>query len=172
MALIHTLFLLFRTDLALKLLFLPILEDLDKFRDSLPEFPLLALILQTLNTDPEKRTYFDIWKSMLNLIGNFEESWLTEKISAEILENLGVDLEPINLAQKSEEGTIYYMLQAFKKNTLQEIGSPQVNENKAWEMSQAGSHFGNISLEMLNKTSNLLSRGLCSRMVNSIFKNW
>ena len=44
---ITTLFLLFRTDLALTFLFLPISEGLDRFRDSLSKFPLL----------PNKPTY-------------------------------------------------------------------------------------------------------------------
>ena len=101
-----------------------------------------------------------------------DKSWLTGKISAEVLENCGIDLEPLYLAEQREMGTMYYMAQSFFKDTLQDIGSTQVNENQAWKMSQAVSHFRNITLETLNKTSNLLSRGLCTRICNSNFEQF
>ena len=157
---ITTLFLLFRTDLGLKLLFLPVSEGLDRLRDSLPEFPLLELIFRTLNSDPEKRVNFDIWQEMLSLIENFEESWLTGKISSEILENCGVDLEPLNSAEERETVMVYYMAYAFDEDILQDIGLSLVNEKEAWKMSKAVSHFRNLSLKTLNKSSNLLSKGL------------
>ena len=155
---ITTLFLLFRTDFAFKLLFLPVSQGVEKFRKTLHKFSLLNLIFDTLNLDSGKRIDFDQWKEMLE---SSEESWFTTKISSEILEDHGVDLEPFTFAEEREMGMVYYMAQYFHLGSLKERGSSLVNESEAWKMSEAVSHFQNLSLEALNRTSNLLSRGFC-----------
>ena len=39
-----------------------------------------------------------------------------------------------------------------------EIESGRVNENEAWKMSAAVSHFENLTLEKLNNTANKISK--------------
>ena len=164
---ITSLFLLFRSDFALKLLFLPVSQEVGKFRETLPKFPLLKLIFDTLSPNPEKRPHFDEWKALVGESKNFEEVLLTTKISPETLENCGVDLGPFHSAEVRESGTVFYMTQYFYMGSLKERGSSLVNEIEAWKMSEAASHFRNLSLDDLNKTSNLLSRGMFSRIVGS-----
>ena len=147
---ITSLFLIFRTDLAIKLLFLPLSTNVGEFRKSLSNFPLLDLIFNTLKTDCEKRPGFEIWKKFLG-----ETEICAEKISPKILEKLGVELGPLKSAEEREMGAIFEILHYFNFS----VESRRVNENFAWPMSAALSHLQNLSMGTLNKASNMLSKG-------------
>ena len=143
---ITTLFLLFPTEIAIKLLFLPISEGLEKFRSSLPKLPLLRVIFDTLVTDPHERPGFGKWRNTLQQIKKFDDNWLTGKITREVLENIGIDLHPMRLAEEREMGAIVEILQYFDFD----VGSERVNANEVWPMSAAVSHSQKLTLQTLN----------------------
>ena len=151
---ITVLFLLFPTEVAIKLLFLPISEGIEKFRRSLEKLPLLGAIFETLATDPQRRLGFEEWRKTIGEIKDYEPKLFTGKITRSFLENLGIDLHPMELAEEREVGAIMEILGYFEFD----IGSRRVNENEAWKMSTAMSHFEKLTLETLNKTANNLSK--------------
>ena len=105
------LFLLLPVDLALKLLFLPIEENWDVFNENLSRFPLLFWIYINSSSDPEARPDFASLNELIEEIRKFEENWLKNKITSEILtENdfiiernlFGVDVQVFTGCQKRE----------------------------------------------------------------------
>ena len=83
---------------------------------------------------------------------------MSGKITLEVLENIGIDLLPMGLAEEREMGLIMEILEYFEFD----VESMRVNENEAWPMSAARSHnskyFEKLTLEALNKTANNLSK--------------
>ena len=161
---ITALFLMFRIDLAIKMLFLPIANDVLIFRESLSEFPLLELIFNTLKSDYGNRPNFKKWSKVLG-----ETKFFEDKITFEDLENFGVDIGPLKKAEQSEMGATIEIMEYFGSD----VRSRRVNENEAWVESAALSHFKNLSLasalETLNKTSNMLSMGKSYRMCDFMY---
>ena len=151
---VTSLFLLFPAEIVIKLLFLPISEEVEMFRRSLPKLPLLGVIFDTLATDSDERPGFEKWSKILEEIEDFDKTFLSGKITREDLENRGIDLHPMRLAEEREMGSIVAMLEYFGFD----IRSRRVNENEAWPMSAAVSHFEKLTLETLNKTANNLSK--------------
>ena len=146
---ITTLFLTFRIDLAIKLLFLPVCHNVEIFRKSSKNCPLLEVIFETLKTDPDDRPDFERWTEVLD-----ETNYVNNKLSSQNLQSLGVELGPLNSAEEKEMGTIMEILGYFDF----EIGSRRVNENEAWRMTAAVSHFEKLTLQTLNNTVNNLSK--------------
>ena len=151
---ITTLFLMFPADVVIKLLFLPIFEGVEKFRQSLPKLPLLGTIFDTVVTDPDKRTGFEKWRKTLEEIKKLDENWLVGKITWEVMDNIGINLVPLKAAEEKEMSLILEILGYFKFD----IQSRRVNENEAWKMSAAVSHFVKLTLETLNNGANNLSK--------------
>ena len=170
---VTTLFLLFPTVTALKLIFLPISEGVKEFRRSLQNLPLLGAIFDTLVTDPHRRRGFDTWRKILEGIEDFKEEWLKGKITPEIMENIGIDLSPLRSAEETFVVMDYF--DVISKQLSQNQQEPKldnqinrgastkrppmrVNEMKAWPMTAAVSHFEKLTLETLNNTANNLSK--------------
>ena len=147
------LFLMFPAELAIKLLFLPIEENLEKLTDSLSEFPLLLWIITSILPDPEKRIDFDNWKVLIQKMKTFGKNWLRSQITPEILEQNGVDFGPLNKALEKEGGLYFYILDSFGYD----IRSSQVNENEAYKLSTAISQIQNLSL--LQSKIGMISKG-------------
>ena len=60
-------------DLAIKLLFIPIAENLESLNETFSRFPLLRCICKSLRSDPKKRIDFKSWKNVLqNLISELD----------------------------------------------------------------------------------------------------
>ena len=155
---VTTLFLLFPADLAIKLLFLPISEGVEKFRQSLSELPLLSFIFDTLATDPHRRPGFEKWRKNLEEIEEIDDKWWNGKITREVLENRGINLIPLESAEEREIGAKVEIAKCFSEEIIEDIGSGRVNESEAWPMSAAVSLFEKLTLESLNKTANNLSK--------------
>ena len=143
---VTVLFLMFPVDLVLKLLFLPISEDLEIFVQTLHRFPLLEIIFKSLRWDPEKRVTFENWSPVLRQMENFDEKILIEEISWENLERSGVILDPLTKALINEGGFV--------------MDSSEVNKNEAWVMSKAISHVQKLSSIYRDPKFSLLSNGL------------
>ena len=150
---IMVLFLLFRTDLALKLILLPITSCLDDFRENLKNFALLEIIFRSLRKEPSARPDLQEWKDFLSNSQNC--GWLQDKITTEYLESFDINLECLKLAEKSESVFLYEItsyLNDYSQNLENEM-------NDAWKMSDAKSRFENISFTMLNSGSKVISEG-------------
>ena len=152
---VTVLFLMFPAELVIKLLFLPMTENWEKFQDSLSDFSLLLWILISLCSNPEARADFDSWKVIIQEIKTFDENWLTGRIQSEILEDYGVDLSPLSDAFEKEGGIYFYILDYFGYD----IRSSQVNENEAYKMSTAISKIQNLSLLQSKVELGLISKG-------------
>ena len=150
---VTVLFLMFPTELAIKLLFFPIFGNLELFSQSLSRFPLLNWIVKTLKTDPDARPDFDSW--IVYEMKNFDEKWLIEKIGSEILEKNGVDLSLLDKAIENEGDLYFFILEYFGYD----IGSSKVNENEAYEISKAVSRMENLSLLTSNAQLGTVSIG-------------
>ena len=141
---VTVLFLMFPADLAIKILFLPIAENLVCLKLSLSRFPLLLWIITSILTDPEKRIDFDSWKVLFQKLKSVEKNWLRKKMTSEILEQNGVDFGPLNKSLEKEGDLFFYILENFGYDII--IRSSQVNENEAYKMSTAISQVQNLSL--------------------------
>ena len=154
------LFLLLPVDLALKLLFIPIQENWDGFNENLSRFPLLSWAYINSSSDPEVRPDLESLKEMIGEIGKFEENWLKNKISSEILAENDVDLKPLNDALENN-GLFYFIREHFGAD----IRSSRVNENEAYEMSTAISQIQNLSLLQSKVELGLISKGKFNREI-------
>ena len=150
------LFLIFPVDLAMKLLFFPISDDLELLLGSLCRFPLLEMIFKSLSSDPQKRVELESWSIILEKMKNFEEKMLIGKITHENLERRGVILSVLDKAVEKEGGFYFYILDFFGY----EIDSSKVNKNKAWKMTTAISHMQNISDVYFEQKIGILSKGM------------
>ena len=65
---VTVLFLMFPSELAIKLLFLPIEQNLECLKLSLSRFPLLLWIITSILPDPEKRIDFDSWNVLIDIL--------------------------------------------------------------------------------------------------------
>ena len=158
---ITVLFLMFPVDLAVKLLFLPIAQDLEVFRQNLHRFPLLEMIFKSLRSDPEKRVTLQSWSTVLEHMKIFEKNMLISKISSENLESERIILDPLNKALETEGGFYYCILDFFGY----EMTTSEVNKNEAWKMTTARSHMLNLSSIYCNQKIGILSKG----SINLIF---
>ena len=122
-------------DLAIKLLFIPIGENLEILNECLSRFQLIPYIFQSLRSDPKKRIDFDSWKN--------------------VLKNLIRGLDPFNKAVEKEAGINYYIQNYFGLNT----SSGQLNENRAYKLSTPISQLQNLSLLQSNAQLGLISKG-------------
>ena len=154
------LFLLLPVDLALKLLFLPIEENWDVFNEILTRFPLLFWIYLNSSSDPEARPDFASLNELIEEIRKFEENWLKNKITSEILAENDVDLKPLNEALENN-GLFYFIREHFGAD----IRSSRVNENEAYEMSTAMSQIQNLSLLQPKVELGLISKGKFNREI-------
>ena len=152
---VTVLFLIFPAELVIKLLFLPITENWEKFQYSLSDFPLLLWILSSLYSNPEARADFDSWKVIIQEIKTFDKKWLTGRMSSEILEENGFDLTPLSDVVVKESGIYFYILDYFGND----IRPSQVNENDAYKMSTAISRVQNLSLLQSKVELGLISKG-------------
>ena len=97
---------------------------------------------------------------MIEEIRKFEENWLKNKISPEILAEKDVDLKPLNEALENN-GLFYFIGEHFESD----IRSSRVNENEAYEMSTAISKIQNLSLLESKVELGLISKGKFSREI-------
>ena len=93
------------------------------------------------SNDPEARLDFECLNLLIEKIRKFEENWLRNKISSEILAENDVDLKPLNDALENN-GLFYFIREHFGSD----IRSSRVNENEAYAMSTAISKIQNLSL--------------------------
>ena len=148
------LFLLLPVDLALKLLFIPIEENWDVFHENLSRFPLLLWIYINSSSDPEARPDFASLNLLIEELRKFEQKWLRNKITYEILSKNNVDLKPLSEALENN-GLFYFIREHFGADTR----SSRVNENEAYEMSTAMSKIQNLSLLESKAELGLISKG-------------
>ena len=142
---VTVLFLMFRVDLAMQLLFLPISQDLEYFRESLHQLKLLEIIFESVRWNAEKRVTIQSWSIVSDIIKDFEGLMLTGKISSKNLERKGVALDPLNKALINE-GEF-------------ELDSSEVN-TKAWKIPKAVSHMQKLSSIYCDKKFSLLSKSM------------
>ena len=154
---VSVLFLMFPVDLALKLLFFPISDDLEIFLQSLYRFPLLELIFKSLTFSKSQEIFMlKSWSIVLEKKKSFDENMLIEKITQENLENKEVILDVLDKAVEKEGGFYFYILELFGY----EMDSSKVNKNEAWKMSTAISHMQNISSLYFEQKIGILSKGI------------
>ena len=151
------LFLMFPTDFALKLLFIPIAQNWDSLTEILSRFPLLFWIYICLSSDPEARPDFDSLNDWIKEIRKFGENWLKNKITTEILEENGIDLQLFNKEFENEGGFYFFILDHFGYD----IRSSRVNENEAYKFSKAISQMENLSLWQSRAQLTPISKGYC-----------
>ena len=132
---ITVLFLMHPFDYAIKLLFIPVVEDLEILRQSLFRSPLVCCIFKSLRSYPKTRIDFDSWKN--------------------VLRNLIRELDPFNKAVEKEAGINFYIQDFFGSDT----NSSQLNENRAYELSSAISQLQNFSLLQSNVHLGTMSKG-------------
>ena len=96
------LFLMFPVDLALKLLFVPISDDLEVLLQSLCRFPLLELMFKSLSSCPQKRAMPQNWSIVLKMMKFCDENLLIGKIKQENLEKKEVNLGLLDKAVEKE----------------------------------------------------------------------
>ena len=137
---VTVLFLSFPAELAIKLLFFPISENLEIFIENLSCAPLLRWIFKSLQSDPEKRINFENWKSLFRLRMNYK----TE-----------IDSSHLDRALEKEGGLHYYIRNYFG----QDIRLSQVNENEAYNLSTAISQIQNLSLLESKVELGVISKG-------------
>ena len=145
------LFLIFPIDLCLKLLYVPISSKLKVFRDSLGQLPILYLIFQTLQSNPSIRPDYHEWKDGLTEFEKIEEKTIRNKTSTNILNQFGVDLEPLNEAEKDDITMI--AIESFF-NFDSKLSSIQ----KLWQWTRAQSHMNSLSLNTMNLKSKAISK--------------
>ena len=155
---VMVLFMMFPTELAIKLLFFPISGNLDiwEFRQSLSRFPLIHWILKSLRSDPEKRVDFDSWKNVVENLKNLDENLLASKISSEILADERVAQSMLQKAVDEESGFYFFILEHFGYD----IRSSQVNENDFYYLSTAISQKLKLSSIGAKSKIDLISTGL------------
>ena len=131
---VTVLFTMFSADLAIKLLFFPIVDNLETFVKSLSRLSLLRCILESLRSDPKARIDFDSWSIAINeMMKDFNKNLLMKKINSQALLEEGVHLDILNQTVEKEAGLYYYILDHFGY----EISSSKVNENEAYKLSKA-----------------------------------
>ena len=132
---ITVLLLILPFDLAIKLLFIPIGENLGILNESLSRFQLLRCIFKSLRSDPKKRIGLDSWKNVLHNL-----------ISALI--RICRELDPLNKAVEKEAGINFYIQNYFGFDT----SSGQLKENHAYKFSTAISQLqSKAQLGMISK---------------------
>ena len=146
---------MFSAELAIKLLFFPIAENLEIFVSSLSRFPLLCCILKSLRSDPKTRIDFDSWSIIIAQMKNYDENLLMTRISSKTLLEKGVDLSILNRTVKDEAGFYFYILDHFGFD----ISSSKVTENEAYKMSKALSNEENDSLTHSKRHHGTVSDG-------------
>ena len=131
---VTVLFTMFSGDLAIKLLFFPIAENLETFVKSLSRFPLLQCIFESLRSDPKTRVDFDSWSIAISeMKKNFDKNLLMTKIDSQTLLGNRVQIDILNQTVEKEGGLYFYILEHFGY----EISSSKVNENEAYKLSKA-----------------------------------
>ena len=135
---VTVLFLMFPTELAIKLLFLPISENLEIFIQNLSGVPLIRWIYKSFRRNPKKRSDFESWRTVLRLRLKYK-----------------VDMSHLDKALEKEGGIFFYILDYFGYD----IRSSQVNENEAYNLSTAISQIQNLSLLQSNIDLGLTSKG-------------
>ena len=152
---IMVLFLMVPAELSIKLLFLPIEENLEELIENLSEFPLILWIINSLVPDPEDRADFESWKIIIQEMKTFDRELLRSKINSKILERKRVDLTHLNKALDKEGGLYFYILDYFGYD----IRSSQVNENEAYKMSTAISQIQKLSFLQSKPEMGKISKG-------------
>ena len=79
----------------------------------LSRFPLLFWIYICLSSDPEARPDLDSLNDLIGEIRKFDQNWLKSKITAEILEENGIDLQLFNKELENEGGFYFFILDHF-----------------------------------------------------------
>ena len=154
---VTVLFLIFKADLALKILFLPIAENLVCLKLSLSRFPLLLWIITSILTDPEKRLDFESWKVLFQKMKGVKNNWFENKMTTESLEQIGVNLDPLNKSLQKEGALYFYILENFGYDSI--IRSSRVNDNNAFKMSTAKSQVQKLSLLQSKAEIGMISKG-------------
>ena len=112
-------------------------------------------ILESLFPKASERADFYQWKFLIEEMKFFDESWFTNRITTEILQNSGVDLGPLNDSLEKEGGLYFFILEKFGFD----ITSSQVNKNEAYKMSMAVSHMQKLSLLESKLQRDIISEG-------------
>ena len=116
---------------------------------------LRTLIIDSLFPTASKRADFDQWKFLIEKMKSFDESWFTNRITTEILQNSGVDLGPLNDSLEKEGGLYFFILEKFGFD----ITSSQVNKNEAYQLSTAISHMQKLSFLESTRQRDMISEG-------------
>ena len=131
---ITVLLLMLPFDLAIKLLFIPMVVNLEILNETFSQFSLLRCIFQSLGSDPKKRIGFDSWKNALK--------------------KLIRELYPLNKAVENEAGINFYIQNYFGFDA----SSGQLKEDKTYKLSSAISQLQNLSLLQSSAQLGMISK--------------
>ena len=152
---VTVLLLMFPIDFALKLLFIPIGKNREALVEILSRFPLLFWIYVCLSSNPEARPDLQNLNDLIEEIRKFDENCLKSKITTEILEENGIDLQLFNKELENEGAFYFFILDHFEYD----VKSSRVNENEAHKVSTAISRIGNLSLLQSKAQCTPISKG-------------
>ena len=168
---VTVLFLMLPIDFALKLLFIPIGNNRDSLVEILSRFPLLFRIFVSLSSDPEERPDIASFNDLIGEIRKFDENWLKSKITTEILEENGIDLQLFTKGCENEGVLYFFILDYFGYD----VRSSRVNENEAYEISTTISQIGNLSSLQSKAQFTPISKGyflILALIISSINSNF
>ena len=118
-------------------------------------FPLLNWIFICLSSHPKARPDLDDLSNLIEEIRTFNGNWLRSKITAEILEENGIDLQLFNKGLENEGAFYFFILDHFGYD----VRSSRVNENEAFKISTAISQIDNLSLMQSKSQLTSISKG-------------
>ena len=168
---VTVLFMMFSIDFALKLLFIPIEKNRDALVESLIRFPLLSWIYKSLSSNQEARPDLENLNDLIGEIRKFDENWLKSKITTEILEENGIDLQLFTKGCENEGVLYFFILDYFGYD----VRSSRVNENEAYEISTTISQIGNLSSLQSKAQFTPISKGyflILALIISSINSNF
>ena len=113
-------------------------------------------ILESLFPKASERADFVDWEILIKEMRSFDESWLTNQVTTEILQKIGVDLGSLNDSLEKEGGLYFFILEKFGS----EITTSRVNKNEAYKMSTAISHMQKLPTLKSKRQHDMISEGI------------
>ena len=113
-------------------------------------------ILESLFPTASDRADFDQWQFLIEEMKSFDASWLTNRITTEVLEKSGVDLGPLDDSLEKEGGLFFFILEKFGF----EITTSRVNKNEAYKLSTTISHMQKLLRLTSERKHDMISEGI------------